>query len=86
MIDYCRIVERLRASARAEFSCHLCEEAAAEIERLREALNRFRDDRERLLTRIEFAAQPIGNCGYCMVGNKPGSHHLPDCKAYRVSA
>jgi len=59
---------------------------AAELTRLVEverALQRFREDRERLLARIEFAAQPIGNCGHCLVGNKPGEHHLPDCPAYR---
>lgn len=59
---------------------------AAELTRLAEverALQRFRADRERLLARIEFAAQPIGNCSHCLVGNKPGEHHLPDCPSYR---
>jgi hypothetical protein len=37
-----------------------------------------------MLKRIEFASQPIGNCGYCLVGNKPGDHHLEDCPAYRA--
>ena len=55
----------------------------AQLTAAQQALQRFREDRERLLARIEFAAQPIGNCGHCLVGNKPGAHHLPDCPAYR---
>ena len=58
----------------------------AENRSLRAALGRFREDRERLLARIEFASQPIGNCGHCLVGNKPGEHHLPDCPAFRVES
>jgi hypothetical protein len=58
--------------------------AAAHAADLISAVARFREDRERMLKRIEFASQPIGNCGYCLVGNKPGEHHLEDCPAYRA--
>ena len=47
-----------------------------------QALDRFRENTRILQGRIEFANLPIGNCAHCMVGNKPGSHHLPDCPAY----
>lgn len=59
--------------------------AVQERDSLAAALTRFRAERERLLARIEFASQPIGNCGHCLVGNKPGPHHLPDCPAFAAA-
>ncbi len=51
---------------------------------LQETLERFRERVRVLENRIEFAALPIGTCSHCLVGNRPGSHHLPDCPLYAI--
>jgi hypothetical protein len=86
LLDKLEAVSKEMASAKERMweTGHENERLQSRLDAALSAVVRFREDRERMLKRIEFASQPIGNCGYCLVGNKPGDHHLEDCPAYRA--